>query len=87
MSDTQNIRVGTKPPNFRNKTGIKYGNLVVLRQAPPRYKGGGAWWLCRCDCGNEVIVRGDRLAAGITTSCRECGKRRSRQNLNHAKGR
>lgn len=83
MADSQRIPVGTKPSNFRNKTGMRFGRLVVLRQAEARYRGGGAWWLCRCDCGNEVTVRGDRLAAGITKSCRECARRRSNKNLNH----
>lgn len=26
-------------------------------------------WLCKCDCGKEVIVRSDQLRGGITKSC------------------
>lgn len=81
MTDAKAIRDGTKPPNFKNKAGMRFGRLVVIKQAPPRAKGGGSWWLCRCDCGREVVARGDRLDSGITKSCRECGKKKSRENL------
>ncbi len=48
-------------------TGQRYGRLVVLRQA--ENIGKRTAWLCRCDCGNEVVVRTDRLRSGHTTSC------------------
>ena len=48
-------------------TGQRYGRLVVLRQA--ENNGKRSAWLCRCDCGNEVVVRTDRLRSGHTTSC------------------
>ena len=28
-----------------------------------------AFWNCKCDCGNEVIVAGNHLRTGHTTSC------------------
>ena len=45
----------------------KFGLLTVLHreQAP----GKQASWRCRCDCGNEVVVRGDKLRLGVRTSC------------------
>ncbi len=48
-------------------TGQRYGRLVVLRQA--ENIGKRTAWLCRCDCGNEVVVRTNRLRSGHTTSC------------------
>lgn len=48
-------------------TGQRYGRLVVLRQA--ENIGKRTAWLCRCDCGIEVVVRTDRLRSGHTTSC------------------
>ena len=29
-------------------------------------------WLCRCDCGREVLVRGEDLISGKVTSCGFC---------------
>lgn len=30
---------------------------------------GNAFFQCRCDCGNETVVRGDRLRNGTKRSC------------------
>ena len=29
-------------------------------------------WLCRCECGREVLVRGEDLRSGKVTSCGFC---------------
>lgn len=53
-------------------TGRRYGKLKVLRlevDIPGKKKK----WLCRCDCGNEVIVAGSNLQSGHTKQCVECG--------------
>lgn len=48
--------------------GKRSGRLVALSIAPtPR--GHNKWWLCRCDCGNTKVVRGDRFARQETISC------------------
>lgn len=52
--------------------GDKFGRLLVIKQAEDYIKPSGrheAQWLCKCDCGNEVIVRGDSLRTGNTQSC------------------
>jgi len=46
----------------------RYGRLIVLKQAG-RDKHKQALWLCRCDCGNEITVRGSGLRGGHTQSC------------------
>jgi hypothetical protein len=48
-------------------TGDRYGRLVVLSEA--ERDGYTRRWLCRCDCGNEVVVRMPLLRTGHTTSC------------------
>lgn len=48
-------------------TGKKFGNLLVSRQAERTSK--FVQWVCFCDCGKEVIVRGDHLRSGNTKSC------------------
>jgi len=54
-------------------TGQRFGKLVVLKLVPREER---TWsnkeraWLCRCDCGNEVIVRQRNLrSARMTQSC------------------
>lgn len=54
-----------------NLTGIRPHNTRRLRT-----------WLCRCDCGTELLVDGARLRSGNTKSCgclrRESARTRSR---------
>lgn len=43
-------------------TGRRYGALVVLGRAPtPPGASTEAHWLCRCDCGREVVRRSANL--------------------------
>jgi hypothetical protein len=67
-----------------DETGGRYGYLRVLGRASSVMRGGRrrAAWACRCDCGEEVIVEGQRLRAGRHKACgrsghywRERGKR------------
>ena len=55
-------------PKKIDLTGQPFGRLVVIREAG-RDKHGNVLWLCRCECGNVVIVRGDSLRNEHTTSC------------------
>ena len=53
-------------------TGNRYGRLTVLKRSENRVSANGRQhrcWLCRCDCGNEVIVNGEYLKSGDTKSC------------------
>lgn len=54
----------------RDRTGIRYGRLVVADFAGKDWNG-YCWftlWKCICDCGNELIVRGHNLGRS-TNSC------------------
>ncbi len=55
-------------PSFVDRTGQRFGQLVVLSRAPNL--GRRIRFLCKCDCGEKVIVRGDALIAGATVSCK-----------------
>lgn len=57
---------------LKNEIGNTYGNLTVVERGPNN-KNGRAQWLCKCSCGNEVLVVGVYLRNGSTTSC-GCGK-------------
>lgn len=52
---------------FQDLTGQRYGNLTVVILAWKDHK--GSHWLCRCDCGNEKVIRPDALKSGRTKSC------------------
>lgn len=48
-------------------TGRRFGRLVVMGRAEDHGK--STVWLCHCDCGKDVVVRGDNLRSGGTRSC------------------
>lgn len=55
-----------------NLTGKRFGRLTVicLDHKKPRKNGGNIlFWKCKCDCGNEKVIRGDNLRSNTTTSC------------------
>lgn len=45
-----------------------YGMLTVLKYSHSN-KNRASCWLCKCECGNEIIVCGNNLVRGHTTSC------------------
>ncbi len=61
-------------------TGQRFGHLVALKLIPKEER---TWsnkeraWLCRCDCGNEVIVRQRSLLSSRPT--RSCGCLRKKE--------
>lgn len=50
-------------------TGQKFGRLTVLYKLHNYHKK-RVHWLCLCDCGNLVEVRGDSLRRGLSKSCK-----------------
>lgn len=54
-------------PPMENLTGRIFGKLTVLELA--EWKKGTSYWRCRCECGNETIVRYVYLINGHTKSC------------------
>ena len=52
----------------KDLTGMKFGRLTVIERRTSN-KGRNTRWLCKCECGNEIITRGDGLINGHTTSC------------------
>lgn len=52
--------------DFIDETGKRYGSLVVKGFI---HTANGYKWICRCDCGNETIVQGGHLRAGMIVGC------------------
>jgi len=53
-------------------TGKKFDRLTVLERVGTDVTPAGTvipTWLCRCDCGSELVVRGNSLRTGNTRSC------------------
>lgn len=52
---------------FHDKTGLRFGRLVVLERNGSRLR--NALYLCRCDCGATKVVEVCNLTSGLTRSC------------------
>lgn len=55
-------------PLGKDRTGERYGRLVVLRRAGHN-EHRKPFWLCKCDCGNQAKVLAQYLHRGETRSC------------------
>lgn len=51
-----------------DRQGERFGRLLVVAEGRIANRR-RSYWICRCDCGNEVEVRTDSLTSGKTTSC------------------
>lgn len=47
--------------------GVPNSRLTVLERAPNQ--GRQVCWNCICDCGKQLVIRGDQLRSGIAKSC------------------
>lgn len=57
---------------FNDLTGKKFNRLLVLKRAENYVRRDGStrtMWLCKCDCGNTIVVTGDALTCGRQFSC------------------
>lgn len=60
---------------LNNIEGNKYGSLTVLHRVEDKVSSSGRkykQYLCKCDCGSEVIVLKDNLLGGKTSRCKNC---------------
>lgn len=61
-------------------TNQRFGKLTVICKLDKRDSGGCVMWLCQCDCGNTVEVRGSYLKSDHTTSC-GCNRAEAAQKM------
>lgn len=59
-----------KESSYLDLTGRRFGRLTAVRivEDPP-VPNCHKQWLCRCDCGNEMVVPSSSLTSGATRSC------------------
>lgn len=55
--------------NFKDLTGKRFGRLEVIKLTEKTDRYYGKYYLCKCDCGNEKVIRGTQLTTGKTKSC------------------
>ena len=55
--------------NLKNILGQRFGKLVAIKRLEDKKSSGVYKYLCKCDCGEEVIVDGSSLRTGNTKSC------------------
>lgn len=53
---------------MKDLTGMRFGKLVAIEPAG-KNKFGNYQWLCKCDCGSEIIALSGNLLKGNTKSC------------------
>lgn len=53
---------------FKDRTGDRYGRLLVIRYGGRDHRGKHLWE-CKCDCGGEKTVVSDNLSSGKSKSC------------------
>ena len=58
---------GCNSKKLKDITGKRFGNLVAIKRVG--IKNNSATWLCKCDCGNEKVIREGSLQQGLTRSC------------------
>lgn len=56
-------------PKLIDLTGKTFERLTVIKRDFSKPNNKKAMWLCKCQCGKEVIVGGDHLRNGHTKSC------------------
>lgn len=59
-------------------TGQRFGRLTVLRRVENKVvssRNQKSQWLCKCDCGNEIIAQGSKLRTGKKIVVRMPSKR------------
>ena len=50
-------------------TNQRFNKLLVIKRDFEKNINHKAYWICKCDCGNIVSVRGQNLRQGKTKSC------------------
>jgi len=72
--------------NVKNMVGYVVGRLTVISRSERKSKNGQAYWICKCECGNETDVSGSHLRSGHTSSCGCLNDENRKRPRNQKKG-
>lgn len=77
-----------KKGEFMDLSGQRFGRWLVIERGEPAISKSGKSeqrWLCKCDCGNELLVRQHSLCSGKSLSC-GCLSREKASTINKTHG-
>jgi len=60
------VKQNLSKKNIEDLSNLKFGRLTAIELAPFKK---AARWLCKCECGNEIITLAKSLKHGVTKSC------------------
>lgn len=70
MSFEEAVSMPIKDNSSLDISGLRFGKWTAISFS--HKKGHHAYWLCKCVCGREFIVRKDHLISGRSCSCNHC---------------
>lgn len=70
----KNVTERAVAPSHLKRIGTRYFKLVVTGVSSVNYH--GVRWICKCDCGGEILVHNSNLVSGKAKSC-GCSKNKS----------
>ncbi len=76
-----------KSKTFQDLTGQRFERLQVLFFVGMSEESRHSNWLCDCDCGSKIILRGNTLKRGVTRSCGCLNMERITVHGHHPRGR
>jgi hypothetical protein len=79
--------VHPKSKSFQDLTGQRFERLQVLFFVGMSEESRHSNWLCACDCGGKIVLRGNTLKRGVTRSCGCLNMERITVHGHHARGR
>lgn len=83
LQDDSTKSCGCLHREIKNLAGQRFGRLLVIKLAYQNRRG-ATFWLCRCDCGNKKIIKGNSLKRGTKScGCLHVERNKRQTNENH----
>ena len=69
----EKVAQSKKQQSEEEMIGKRFGKLIVQKRSERKGPGGELYWLCQCDCGNTIEVRGHSLKRKDENRTVSCG--------------